>query len=75
MTFAVINPTKKTLVLPKNVRITNYRPAKFIKEVSQEDSEAMLVLGPDSPKRIPALTKEGYEIQVCKLKATEMERE
>ena len=36
MTLAIINPTKKTLVLPKNVRIANYRPAKFIKEVGKK---------------------------------------
>ena len=73
--LAIINPTEKTLRLPKTVMIANYRPAKFIKEVGTKDSEAMLVLGPDSPKRIPALNKDGFEVQICRLKATEMERE
>ena len=42
MTLAIANPTNTTLILPKTVKIDNYRPAKFIKKVGQEDSEAML---------------------------------
>ena len=70
MTLAIINPTEKKFKLPKTMKITNYRPARFIKEKGTLNSEALLVLGPESLHTIPALNKDGMEIQVRRIKAT-----
>ena len=78
MTLAIINPTEKKFRLPKMVKITNYRPAGFIKKLGSKDLEALLVLGPESLNTIPALKKDQSNrygkggnkegrIHVCKL--------
>ena len=45
-TITISNPTEKKFKLPKSLKITNYRPARYIKEIGTEDTEALLVLGP-----------------------------
>ena len=75
MTLAIINPTENKFKLPKTMKITNYRPARFIKEKGTENSEALFVLRPESLYTISALNKDGMEIQVRRIKATEVERE
>jgi len=75
MSLTIINPTEKRFRLPSTVKITNYRTARFIKERGTDDSEALLVLGPESLNTIPALNKEGKEIQVRRIAAAGVERD
>jgi len=63
MSITIINPTGKRFELPPIIKITNYRPARFLKEKGTDDSEALLALGPESLNTIPVLNKEGIEIQ------------
>ena len=74
-TLTIINPTEKKFKLPKTIKITNFRPARFIKELGTENKEALLALGPESINTIPALNKNGIEVQVRRIRTTEVERE
>ena len=50
MTVTIINPTDKKLKLPVSIKITNYKPARFIKEIGTANAEALLVLGPEDQR-------------------------
>ena len=75
MSLTIINPTEKRFRLPSTVKITNDQKVRFIKERGTDNSEALLVLGPESLNTIPALNKEGKEIQVRRITAAEVERD
>ena len=75
LTLTVINPTKGTWRLPAKFVITTHKTAKFVKTVGSRDSDAMMVLGPTTPTKIPVLNTMGEEVHVNKINITEVERD
>ena len=66
MRLTIINPTDKTLPLPKTLQITSHKQANFVKNKGDNNNKTMLVLGPITSTKIVALDSTGKEVHVRK---------